>query len=42
MPADELQGKIFRIANKDEASGYVVSPTESMGTATALCYLQVS
>jgi uncharacterized protein YtpQ (UPF0354 family) len=42
VPTDELQGKIFRIANKDDASGYVVSPTESTGTATVLCYLQVS
>jgi hypothetical protein len=42
VPTNELQGKIFRIANKDDASGYVVSPTESTGTATVLCYLQVS
>src|SRR3712207_6136925 len=27
-PTDELQGKLFRIVNKDDASGYVVSPTE--------------
>jgi hypothetical protein len=39
---DELQGKIFRITDKDDASGYVVSPTESTGTATVLCYLQAS
>jgi hypothetical protein len=42
VPTDELQGKIFRIADKDEASGYVVSPTESTGTATVLCFLQAS
>ncbi|CAA9443610.1 MAG: hypothetical protein AVDCRST_MAG78-2666 [uncultured Rubrobacteraceae bacterium] len=42
VPTDELRGKIFRIADKDEASGYVVSPTESTGTATVLCYLQAS
>ena len=42
VPTDELQGKIFRIADKDDASGYVVSPTESTGTATGLCYLQAS
>jgi hypothetical protein len=42
VPTDELQGKIFRIANNDDASGYVVSPTESTGTATVLCYLQAS
>ncbi|HLL39494.1 MAG TPA: hypothetical protein VK357_07465 [Rubrobacteraceae bacterium] len=42
VPTDELRGKIFRIADKDEASGYVVSPMESTGTATVLCYLQAS
>ncbi len=42
IPTDDLQGKIFRIADKDDASGYVVSPTESTGTATILCYLQAS
>jgi hypothetical protein len=42
VPTYELQGKIFRITNNDEASGYVVSPTESTGTATVLCYLQAS
>ncbi len=42
VPADELRGKIFRITDKDDASGYVVSPTESTGTATVLCYLQAS
>jgi hypothetical protein len=42
VPTDELQGKIFRIADKDDASGYVVSPTESTGTATVLCFLQAS
>ena len=42
VPADELRGKIFRITDKDDASGYVVSPTESTGTATVICYLQAS
>jgi hypothetical protein len=42
VPADELQGKVFRIADKDDASGYVVSPMETTGTATVLCYLQAS
>ncbi len=42
VPTDELQGKIFRITDKDDASGYVVSPTESTGTATVICYLQAS
>ena len=42
VPTDELRGKIFRITDKDDGSGYVVSPTESTGTATVLCYLQAS
>ncbi len=42
VPTDELRVKIFRIADKDEAGGYVVSPTESTETATVLCYLQAS
>jgi hypothetical protein len=42
VPTEELQGKIFRIADKDDASGYVVSTVETTGTATVLCYLQAS
>ncbi len=42
VPNDELEGKIFRIADKDDASGYVVSPMETTGTAAILCYLQAS
>jgi hypothetical protein len=42
VPTDELQGKIFRIVDKDDASGYVVSSMETTGTATVLCYLQAS
>jgi hypothetical protein len=42
VPSNDLRGKIFRITNKDEASGYVVSPTESTGTTAVLCYLQAS
>ena len=42
VPNEELQGKIFRIEDKDDASGYVVSPTETTGTRTVLCYLQAS
>ena len=42
IPIEELQGKIFRIADRNDASGYVVSPTESTATATVLCYLQAS
>ena len=40
IPTDDIRGKIFRIVDRDDASGYVVSPTESTGTATLLCYLQ--
>ena len=42
VPEEELRGKIFRMENKDDASGYVVSNMESTGTATVLCYLQAS
>ena len=42
VPADELQGKIFRIGDRDDASGYGVSRMESTGTAPVLCYLQAS
>jgi len=36
----ELRGKIFRIVDRDEPSGYVVRNMETTGTSTALCYLQ--
>jgi hypothetical protein len=42
VPFNELRGKIFRIVDKDDASGYIVSPMETTGTATVLCYLQAS
>lgn len=42
VPTGELRGKIFRIEGRDDASGYVVRPTESTGTKTILCYLQAS
>lgn len=42
IPTEELQGKVFRIADRDDASGYVVSPMETTGTARVLCYLQAS
>ncbi len=42
IPNEELQGKFFRIEDSDDASGYVVSPTETTGTRTVLCYLQAS
>ncbi len=40
VPTEDLRGKIFRIADPDEASGYVVSPMETTGTRRNLCYLQ--
>ena len=40
IPTEDLQGKIFRIADRDDASGYVVSPMETTGTRRVLCYLQ--
>ncbi len=40
VPNEELQGKIFRISDPDDASGYVVSPMETTGTRRNLCYLQ--
>ena len=42
VPTGELRGKIFRIVDKDDTSGYVVSLTESIGAATVLSYLQAS
>ena len=42
VPTEELRGKVFRIADRDDASGYVVSNMESMGSRTVLCYLQAS
>ena len=42
VPVEKLQGKVFRVQDRDDASGYVVSPTETTGTANVLCYLQAS
>lgn len=42
IPGEQLWGKIFRIADRDDASGYVVSNMESTGTRMVLCYLQAS
>jgi hypothetical protein len=42
IPIEDLRGKIFRMADRDDASGYVVSNMESTGTGTVLCYLQAS
>ncbi len=37
---EEMRGRIFRIENRDDASGYVVREMETMGQSTTLCYLQ--
>ena len=37
---EELQDKIFRIADRDEPSGYVVRSMEDEEAATELSYLQ--
>ena len=39
---EELRGKIFRIIDRDEPSGYVVRSMETTGEGTTLCYLQAS
>ena len=39
---EELRGKIFRIVDRDEPSGYVVRNMETTGTSTVLCYLQAA
>lgn len=39
---EELRGKIFRMVDRDEPSGYVVRNMESTGTSTVLCYLQAA
>src|SRR5215208_1515550 len=35
-------GKIFRIVDRDEPSGYMVRNMETTGEGTTLCYLQAS
>jgi len=42
VSAEELRGKIFRIVDRDEPSGYVVRNMETTGEGTTLCYLQAS
>ena len=42
VPPEELRGKIFRIVDRDEPSGYVVRNMETTGESTTLCYLQAS
>lgn len=39
---EELRGKIFRIADPDELSGYVVRNMETTGEGTTLCSLRAS
>jgi ribosomal protein S24E len=39
---EELRGKIFRVEDRDEPSGYVVKNMETTGEGTTLCYLQAS
>ena len=42
VSSEKLRGKIFRIVDRDEPSGYVVKNMETTGEGTTLCYLQVS
>ncbi len=42
LDSEDLRGKIFRIVDRDEPSGYVVKSMESTGTSTVLCYLQAA
>jgi hypothetical protein len=39
---EELRGRIFRIVDRDEPSGYVARNMETMGEGTTLCHLQAS
>jgi hypothetical protein len=39
---EELRGKIFRIADRDEPSGYVVRNMETTREGTTICYLRAS
>ena len=39
---EELRGKIFRVEDRNEPSGYVVKNMETTGKGTTLCYLQAS
>ena len=39
---EDLRGRIFRIVDRDEPSGYVVRNMESTGTSTVLCYLRAA
>ena len=37
ISSEELRGKIFRIVDRDEPSGYVVKNMETTGEGTTLC-----
>jgi hypothetical protein len=39
---EELRGRIFRIVDRDEPSGYMVRNMETTGEGTTLCHLQAS
>ena len=39
---EELRGRIFRLVDRDEPSGYVARNMETMGEGTTLCYLRAS
>jgi len=40
--SEGLRGKISRIVDRDEPSGYVVKNMETTGEGTTLCYLRAS
>ena len=40
VPQGEFRGKIFRVEDPDDASGYVVDRAETTGQSATLCYLQ--
>jgi hypothetical protein len=42
LDSEQLQGKVFRIVDRDEPSGYVVRSMETTGQSTVLCYLQAA
>jgi ribosomal protein S24E len=42
VSSEELRGKIFRIVDRDEPSGYVVKNMETTGEGTTICYLQAT
>jgi hypothetical protein len=40
ITAEDMRGRVFRIADPDEPSGYVVKPAEDPEASPGLCYLQ--